>query len=84
MHLFLKFGQFRLAVRGHYLLILDDSGSRIPLREDELIGLEVLTKRGSEGIPPLVGLKTVKPEESKDSKAKGEGAAAKVGHVIVI
>lgn len=69
--------KFRLAVRGHYLLILDDSGSRIPLREDELIGLEVLTKRGSEGIPPLVGLKTVKPEESKDSKAKGEGAAAK-------
>lgn len=50
--------KYRLAVRGHFLLVLDDApGSRTVLREMELIGLEVCSKAGGEGIPPMLGLK---------------------------
>ena len=56
-------GQFRLAVRGHSLLVLDDSGSRIALTEAELLGLEIIAKAGSEGIPPMIGLKVVQPQD---------------------
>ena len=55
--------KFRLAVRGHTLLVLDDSGSRVPLTEAELLGLEIVAKPGSEGIPPMVGLKMAQPQE---------------------
>ena len=64
-HLFVprNVGQFRLAVRGHSLLVLDDSGSRIALTEAELLGLEIIAKAGSEGIPPMIGLKVVQPQD---------------------
>lgn len=55
--------KFRLAVRGHSLLVLDDSGSRIALTEAELLGLEIIAKAGSEGIPPMIGLKVVQPQD---------------------
>lgn len=58
-----RLAQFRLAVRGHTLLVLDDSGSRVPLTEAELLGLEIVAKPGSEGIPPMVGLKMAQPQD---------------------
>ena len=52
--------KYRLAVRGHFLLLLDDApGSRTALREMELIGLEICSKAGGEGIPPMLGLKRI-------------------------
>lgn len=50
-------------MRGHTLLVLDDSGSRVPLTEAELLGLEIVAKPGSEGIPPMVGLKMAQPQD---------------------
>eukprot|EP00435_Cladocopium_sp_Y103_P022145 s3554_g5.t1 len=55
--------KFRLAVRGHTLLVLDDTGSRIALTEAELLGLEIVAKAGSEGIPPMIGLKVAQPQD---------------------
>ena len=67
------FAQFRLAVRGHTLLVLDDSGSRVPLTEAELLGLEVVSKPGSEGIPPMVGLKMAQPQDIAKMCIPGKG-----------
>lgn len=66
-------GQFRLAVRGHSLLVLDDSGSRIALTEAELLGLEIIAKAGSEGIPPMIGLKVVQPQDRDRDGMDGTG-----------
>eukprot|EP00438_Fugacium_kawagutii_P005398 Skav219474 [mRNA] locus=scaffold2719:28827:31674:+ [translate_table: standard] len=53
--------KYRLAVRGHYFLVLDDTGSRVPLTDADLLGLEIISKPGSEGIPPLIALKVAQP-----------------------
>ena len=76
--------QFRLAVRGHFLLVLDDSGSRVALREDELIGMEVFSKPGSEGIPPLIGLKKAEAAEGASIAATAVAGKSAVVPAAVV
>ncbi|CAJ1367784.1 unnamed protein product [Effrenium voratum] len=67
--------KFRLAVRGHYFVVLsDESGSRRELQQVDLIGLEISNRSGREGVAPVIALKRIK--ELKPTKPAGEPPAS--------